>query len=141
MATKKPIRNLAVVADQYKEARDARLKKEKEAAKLKEKEAELYQYLIDNLPASKAGGIQGSIARVEIVFKEVPVFDGEDDGDVVASRDKFFKFAKRKGNEDLVSEQMNQKAIKERWEAGKEVPGIVRFKMKRLSLHTVKRRK
>lgn len=137
----KPTRNLATVADEYKLARDARLKKEKEAQALKDRETALYDYLINNLPASKAGGIQGSIARVEIVYKEVPIFDGEESGDVTESREAFFKFARRKGNEDLITEQMNAKAIKERWEAGKEVPGVIRYRMKRLSLHAVKRQK
>ena len=127
-------KNLAVVADMYKKARDARLAAEKSAAKLKATESLLYAHLIDNLPKSKAGGITGKIARVEIVSKAVPIFDPDDD----RARDKFFAYAHKKGNEDLIDEKPNFKAIGERWENGKSVPGIVKFNMKKLSLHAVK---
>lgn len=130
-------KDLAAVADMYKEARDARLAKAKEIESLAAKESLLREHLINNLPKSQAGGVQGKIARVEIVLSEIPTFDMEDE----AARDKFFKFAHRKGNEDLIVESMNAKAVKERWDAGKEVPGVIRFKVKKLSLHTVKQKR
>lgn len=122
-------KSLAAVADLYYATREKRLAMEKEAAAVQAQEGELREYLINNLPKSMAGGIQGKLARVEVKTKEVPQLE---------NRDKFFKFAMRKGNEDLVSMRMNDKAVKARWENKKTVPGVSVFKAVTLSVHKVK---
>ncbi len=137
MAAIKLPKNLAIAADDYKKARDARLKAEKVAAKLKETESALYDHILNNLPKSKAGGISGKLARVEIVTRPVPIFDPEDE----KAKDKFFAHAHKKGNEDLVDERMNAKAVAARWEDGKTIPGIIKYNMKKLSLHAVAKKR
>jgi len=122
-------RNLAAVADLYKTVRDKRLAIEKEAQKVQNDERQLREHLINNLPKSKIGGISGKVARVEIVTKEIPMME---------DRDAFFKAAKRKGNEDLVTQTLNAAAVRERWNAGKDVPGVGKHYAVTLSLHTVK---
>lgn len=122
-------KNLAAVADLYKTVRDKRLAIEKEAAKVKEDEGQLREYLINNLPKSKIGGISGKLARVEVQVKEVPMIE---------DRDAFFKAAKRKGNEDLLTQTLNAAAVRQRWDAGKEVPGVGKHNAVTLSLHTIK---
>lgn len=122
-------KSLAAVADLYFSTRAKRLTMEKAAAAVQAQEAVLREHLINNLPKSQAGGIQGKLARVEVKTKEVPQLQ---------DRDKFFKFAMRKGNEDLVSMRMNDKAVKARWENKKAVPGVAVFKAVTLSVHEVK---
>lgn len=122
-------KKLAEVADLYYQTRDERLAKEKEAAAIQEREKLLKDYLIDNLPKSQAGGITGKLARVEISKRPVPALEDPK---------KFFAYAHRKGNEDLVKETMVQSSVQARWEAGKTVPGVGTFTVIGLSLHKLK---
>lgn len=130
-------KNIAEVADLYKKTRDDRLAAQKAVEEMAKQESVLYNYLIDHLSASNTEGVQGKLARVAIVTRTVPVFDSEDE----KAREKFFKFARKAGNEGLLTESMNAAAVKERWEAGKTVPGIIKFNVKKLSLHAVKSKK
>jgi hypothetical protein len=122
-------KKLAEVADLYYATRMRRLAMEKEAELEKADESALREYIINNLPKSQAGGIAGKKARVEIKKRNVPRIEDER---------KFYRYAHRKGNEDLVKETMVQSAVQARWEAGKAVPGIEAFTIVSLSLHKLK---
>jgi hypothetical protein len=130
MAKAKAIpKNLATVADMYYMARRERLAAEKIAKALQQDEQRFKTYLIDNLPKSKIGGVIGKVAQVEIKKKSVPR---------LADRKKFYAYVRRTEQHDLVTESMNTKAVQERWDAGKTVPGVEKFDIVTLSLKTVK---
>lgn len=130
--TKAIPKNLAAVADLYYIARQERLDLQKSVDKLATRESELRDYLIDNLPKSKVGGITGKVANVEVVRKEVPTME---------DRAKFFAYIKRSGAQDLLTQSLNSAAVKERWAAGKIIPGVGKHTVVTLSLHKVKTKK
>lgn len=120
---------LAEAVDLYKTTRDLRLAEQKRVDEIAEQEKLLKQHIIDTLPKSQANGIAGKLARAEITKRNVPIIEDER---------KFFAYAHRKGNEDLVKESMVVSAVQARWEAGKAVPGIGTFTVVNLSLTTLK---
>jgi hypothetical protein len=93
------------------------------------KEQPLKLHLIENLPLSNAKGVTGSVANATI--KKESTWRVEDEA-------AFLKFAKRKGNEDLLKTVPNKEAIEERWEQGKKIPGVVEFEFKKVSLTKAK---
>lgn len=118
----------AKVADLYYLARQKRLLAEKSAAKLKVEEMTLCNWLIDNVPKS-SGGVIGKIASVEPKPKDVPILE---------DKVKFLKYARKTNQLDLITEAMNTKAVQERWDAGKKVPGVGKHTVIKLSMHKVK---
>lgn len=122
-------KNLAQVADLYKQARDKRLAMEKEAAKQGVIEKLYKEHLIDNLPKSKVGGISGQLARVEVVNKDIPFIE---------DRKKFFAYVRKTNQQELLTQSLNAAAVKERWEAKKKIPGVGKHVVTTLSLHSIK---
>lgn len=122
-------KTLAACADLYSTLRDARLEKEKEAEALKEQESFVKNFLIDNLPKSEAQGVAGKVAQVTIVRKKVPV---------VKDWDAFYKHILKTKDFSFLNRAANKKAITERWESGKVVPGVEAFDDVSLSLHKLK---
>lgn len=116
----------AEVADLWWQIRQFRLDEEKRISAYKSKESELRQWLIDNVPKSQATGVGGAFVEVRVVQKETLQIDNEE---------AFLKYAHRKGNEDLVVERPNMKAVQDRIENGKTVPGIKTGHYADLSYH------
>jgi hypothetical protein len=114
----KPPKQLAVCGDLLYTTRQERLALEKLVEELKTKENILREHLIANLPKSEASGIAGKIARVKIDTKDVPH---------VKDWETLQKYVKRTGSFELLQRRISDTAVKERWEAGKEVPGVERF--------------
>lgn len=69
--------------------------------------------------------------EVTVSIKKQPV-------PVLEDWDKYFKYAKRKGNEDLIQKSVPSRAWRERYDDGKKVPGTSSFQ--RVSLSVTKRR-
>lgn len=116
------------VADRWFDVRARRLAKEKEAAELEAEENFLKNWIIDHLPMSSTG-LVGHVCRVQVVPKERGQLDGE-------KADEFFEFVaknRKKGAFALLNRALNQKSIKEYWDAGKVVPGVVKEQYKSLS--------
>ena len=122
-------KSLAACADLYSTLRDERLAKDKEAAKLKEQEEFVKQYLIDNIPKSEATGVSGKVAQVSVVRKKVPK---------VGDWAKFQAHILKTKDFSLLNRAINKKAITERWDANKAVPGVEAFDVVELSLHKLK---
>lgn len=126
--TFKPPKSLGACADRLYELRQQRLAVQKEVDKLAAEEAALREHIINTLPKSEASGIAGKLARVTVVTKQVPQ---------VKDWDAFYKFVKKTGSFDLLQRRLTDQAIKERWEAGKEVPGVEHFNAVSISLNKV----
>ena len=56
------------------------------------------------------------------------------DEPVVQDWDKFYANLKKKGEFDLLNRALNKRAVKERWEDGKTVPGVGTFKVTTVSV-------
>ena len=64
--------SVGLCADLYAEVRDLRLAMQKIVDKVKERESEIRNYIINELPKSQNTGAAGKRYRAQIVTKEVP---------------------------------------------------------------------
>lgn len=121
-------KSLSACVDKYDELKERRLAIQKQAQEVAEEESAYRQHLIDNISKSDAAGVIGKAKRAVVLVEPVPTIEDEV---------KFMKFARKKGNEDLVVERPNMKAISDRWEAGKVIPGVGKFNVVKLSLKKI----
>jgi hypothetical protein len=119
---------LGACADQLFELRNKRLAEQKKVDEIAAEETALKNHIIENLPKSEASGVAGKLARVTVVTKQVPQ---------VKDWDAFYKYVKKTGSFDLMQKRLTDAAIKERWEAGKEVPGVEHFNAVSVSINKV----
>lgn len=118
-------KTLGACADLLYETRNKRLELGKQVAELEAQEGKLKAYLIDNLPKSEAQGITGSKARVTLNPKTIPTVENWDD---------FWSGFRKDRDRDLFIKRLNDAAVKERWDAGKEVPGVGKFETTSVSV-------
>lgn len=124
----KPIKvpkNPAAMADLVYLAREERLKLSKIVDQIEETEKTIKQYFIDNLSKKDSTGVAGKRARVQITEEKVPQ---------VEDWDATYKHIKKTGQFDLLNRALNRSAVKARWDAGKEVPGVRSFQVKKVSV-------
>jgi hypothetical protein len=121
-------KTLGACADRLYELRQQRLEWQKKVDALEAEEKALKEHIIRNLPKSEATGVAGKLARVTVVTKEVPQ---------VKDWDAFYKFVKKTGSFDLMQRRLTEAAVKERWEAGEEIPGVERFQVVTVSINKV----
>jgi len=95
--------------------REDRRALEAKAGKLKEDEQRLEDHLIGNLSKENAEGVSGKRAKVGIYVKRIAQ---------PKDWDKFYAFILKTQDFSLLNRAVGQAAVKERWEAGEEVPGI-----------------
>lgn len=119
---------LGACADKLFELRNKRLEMQKAVDAVAAEESALKNHIIENLPKSEASGVAGKLARVTVVTKQVPQ---------VKDWDAFYKYVKKTGSFDLMQKRLTDAAIKERWEAGKEVPGVEHFNAVSVSINKV----
>lgn len=91
-------------------------------------------HFVNKLAVGESSGVQGHKARVQITESVVPV---------VAEADwpKFYAHILKTKEFELLNRAPNRVAIKERWEAHKNVPGVTKFHAKRVSCTTLGKRK
>lgn len=116
---------LATAADKIYLLREQRYKLQKQVDAIEAKESELRDYIINNLPKSRAEGVTGRIAHVEIKRKNVP--QAKDWG-------KIWKYIFKTKDDSLLQKRLNESAINERWEKNKVVPGVEAFMAISLSI-------
>lgn len=119
---------IGACADLLYNTKEARLKLKKEVDALEEFEKSLKKHIIDNLPKSKSTGVAGNVARVSVIKKPVPT---------VEDWAKLHKHIKRTGAFDLLQKRVAAKAVEERWEDGKKVPGVGVFEVVTVSLNKI----
>lgn len=121
--------SLAQIADKYYEMKQRRLAADKIVSALADEENFLREYLIDNISKADATGVSGKKVRVAVVVALKPQVD---------DWQKFYAFIARnrnKGSFACLNKVVNSKAVKEYWDAGKEVPGVSRFNVVSLSVN------
>lgn len=119
---------MGACADRLYELRNKRLEEQKVVDAIEAEEKALKEHIIQNLPKSEASGVAGKLARVTVVTKEVPQ---------VEDWDTFYKYVKKTGQFDLMQRRLTDAAIKERWENGKEIPGVKHFQAVSVSINKV----
>jgi len=118
--------NMAECADRYYTLQKKRYKAQAAVKVLAEEENALEEWIIVKLPVSKATGIAGKIARISVDKKEIPQ---------VKDWPKFYAYLHKNKAYDLLNRALNAKAVKERWAAGKTVPGTDKFIRKVVSVN------
>lgn len=111
------------MADKY------RLECRKEVEAQKKFISNLEKWFIQQLPESDATGISGEVACVKVQKKSRPN---------VKEWDKFYEHIHKNKAFELLNRAVNVKSVKERWEEGKEVPGVEKFEYKDVSVTKVK---
>jgi hypothetical protein len=130
MATAKPIKlpkTMGACADLLYETREKRLAAQKIVDELAKQESAVREHIINNLPKSDTG-VSGKRARVSVVTKQVPQ---------VKDWDKFYAHVKKTGQFELMQRRLADTAIRERWDNGKQVPGVEAFGVVSVSLNKI----
>jgi len=81
-------------------------------------------HFIDTLAVGESSGVQGMQARVQITDSVIPTID---------DWDKFYEHIRKTRSFELLNRAPNRKAIVERWDAKKQVPGVGKFVAKKVS--------
>lgn len=135
MATAKKAKKLVVPAkvgeavDLLDRLRDARKAAEAATAAMKAEEALLETEIFRKFKKAELEGARGRRAQCSISRSEVPVFE-----DQIA----FNRYVLRTKSLDLFQNRLSVEAVRERWAAGKAVPGVGKFTKVRLHLSKVR---
>jgi hypothetical protein len=131
--TRKPKfpKSMGVCADMLYQLRENRLVVQKQVDAMEEEEKALREYIIQNLPKSQQSGAAGKVALAKIEVKPEPV---------VNDWDAFYGYIKKKGEFELLNRALNRKAVKERWDNGKTVPGVGRFNVTKVSVTKISKK-
>jgi len=121
-------KSLAACADLYHKTKQERLAQEKVAAKTKENESILREHLINNLSKGEQGGVQGKVVRVAVVLSEEPTVEDEE---------KLHAYIVKNKAWDLLTKAISKKAVLERWNAKKVIPGVGKYTVVKLSCNKV----
>jgi hypothetical protein len=119
---------LAACADKYYQLKEQKAAAQKLVDAIDAEGKALKEHLINTLPKSEASGVAGKLARVTVVTKPVPQ---------VKDWEKFYKYVKKTDQFELLQRRLSDAAVKERWDAGKQVPGVESFNVVTLSVNKI----
>lgn len=119
-------KTIGACADRLYKLKEEKAKAQAAVKKIDDEVKAIKEHVINELPKSEASGVAGKVARVSVVKKEVPS---------VEDWDAFYKYVSRTKSFDLLQRRLSAPAIKERWEAGKKVPGVDHFTVVDISLN------
>jgi len=121
-------KTLAACADRLYKTRESRLALARQVAVLEEREREITEFLLTELPRGGATGVAGKVGRVTIRSEDIPI---------VTDKGAFHEYLKKTGEFDLLQQRLASKAVKERWSDGKQVPGLGLLVKSKLSITKV----
>ena len=125
MATKKPGITLGELIDKLYFIRADRLALSNKADEMKKDEDALRTTILGMLDSAKLSGGKGDIAQASIKTTIVPSLSDFDD---------FIKYVFKNKAIDLLRRQVNATAVRERWDSGKEIPGVTPFTVRDINL-------
>lgn len=125
---KLPAKITGALADRLAATRDKRLALQKDVDKLQAEETAIKEHIINLLPKSETSGVAGKFYRVTVVNKSRPQIE---------DWEKFQPWLTKNKAWDCISHALAPAGIKERWDAGKEVPGVVEFQYPSVSINKV----
>lgn len=114
----------AACADLLYLTREARLQLQRQCERLEKGEKAIQEHFINTLHKNNSTGIAGMLARVQINIKPIPT---------VEDWPALQKYIKTNDAFDLLQRRLNESAVKERWEAKVELPGVTVFQAKKVS--------
>lgn len=82
------------------------------------------EYFIQTLAVGESSGIQGMSSRTQITESVIPTVE-----DWIA----FYGYVRKNNAFELLNRAVNREAVRERWEAKKQVPGVKAFHAKKVS--------
>ena len=109
---------LGVLADDFEMVYQKRLAADKVAAELKTAESQLKAALIREMTDSKLSAVGGRKVRLTIEKIEIPT---------AQDWEKVWAHIRETGDFSLLEKRLGKAAVKERWENGEEVPGVIHF--------------
>ncbi len=120
---------LAKCADLLYQLREERTIIQRKADEIEVYEKVLKSHLIDNLDKEDSTGVTGRVAHVKVLSEEVPT---------VKDWDKFYAFIKKGNSFHLLNRAVNKASVKELWDSGKDVPGVDKFNVIKVSITKAK---
>lgn len=116
-------------ADLYYEMNNKRLELNRQAKTIEDFTAKLGKWFIQELPDKDSTGVAGKVARIQVKDDTVPR---------VMDWSKFYAHIKKNNAFELLNRAVNAKSVKERWDNKKQVPGVDKFSIKKISITKVK---
>lgn len=105
--------------------RQERLALQKQVDELEANEKAFKEHIILTIPKSNVAGVMGQQYKIQVLSKEVPQ---------VKDWTSFYAYVKKTSGFDLLNKALNKAAVQERWDAGKQVPGVEVFDAVTVSL-------
>jgi hypothetical protein len=87
------------------------------------------EHFVQKLAVGEASGVQGMKSRVQVTEAVIPVVEVSTDGWA-----KVYAHIKKTGHFDLLNKALNKTAVQERWDQHKQVPGVSKFRHKKVSV-------
>ena len=106
---------LGTLADMLYNLKAERSTAQKAVDRLKARENEITEHIINTLPKSNATGVAGKYARVTVSVKDYPT---------ITDKDALHKYIVANDAWDISTAAINAAAIKARWEVGEKVDGV-----------------
>lgn len=117
---------LGACVDLLYKTRQERYSLQHKVKALAELESALQDHLVNEVPKGDSSGVAGKVARISIGTEKVPQ---------VTDWDAFYGYVKRTGSFDLLQRRLATKAVEERWENKKKIPGVGEYNAIKISLN------
>lgn len=123
--TKEP--SLGDMVDQLYDMDQQRIALGKEVTALEKKQREMEEYLLNEYKKTELEGAEGKRGKVSLIRETVPTVEPENWNTV-------FAYIGKTKSYDMLYKRLNTKAVRERWDAGEEVPSVTRFNKIKFSI-------
>jgi len=120
--------NLPEYVDKLHTLRVARLAADKESRKLKKQEDDVNAFIIAEMREKAITEAHGELLVVELDVKEKGSVD---------NWDALWSYIRENNAFELLHKRLTDSAVKERWDAGEEVPGVEKVDVYKLILSTI----
>lgn len=104
-------KTIGACADKLYKLREKRYELSRQIKEIEAEEAEIKEYIINNLNKQESAGVSGKIANVRVKTENVPV---------VEDWEAFYKYVSRTKSFDMLQRRINTKAVRERIEDKKD---------------------
>lgn len=125
MSDFQPPKTLGACADLLYKLQQQKSKLNREIEAIEKDESALREHFIKNVAKDDATGVSGKTCKVRVVTKDKPT---------VKDWDKFYAHILKTKNFAFLQRRVSESAVAERWDAGKDVPGVDVFTVKTLSV-------
>ena len=118
-------KTVGAAADMLYKLKDEKAKAQRVVDAIDEKITALNAYLIDTLPKSEQTGALGKVAKAVVKINQEPT---------VTDWDALYGYIKKNNAWELLQRRLGTAGVKDRWEAGKKIPGVGTFPVIKVSV-------